>query len=298
MFYEYAIEPKLLSNWRDFRYYYDQMGACKGKFISRYPKQWKKLVYESLGECGDLEKMRIVERLSGIDHKLLPRNNEWDANKDWLTNAEAEHDKSPFHAIIARINLNNHERVLVGDTLNNEVDLWRASTVSGIPRCAKDMANSIALLLQASREIIFIDPYFDPESSRFRKPLIEFLKTAKLNRTSEITRVEYHLKEIHGHHYFNENCNKLTTEIPAPINITFRRWTQKPRSEKLHDRYIVTEKGGVQFSVGLDQANSGETTNISILSEDLHSSVWNKYLSNEPAFKFIDECTVIGEHNP
>lgn len=60
----------------------------------------------------------------------------------------------------------------------------------------------------------------------------------------------------------------------------------------------MTEKGGVQFSVGLNQANLGETTNISILSEDLRSSVWNKYLSNEPVFKFIDECTVIGEHNP
>ncbi|MCY4265539.1 MAG: hypothetical protein OXE78_11880 [Gammaproteobacteria bacterium] len=78
---------------------------------------------------------------------------------------------------------------------NNEVGLWRVSTVSEIPRCAKDMENKVALLPQACREIIFIDPYFGPESSRFRQSLIEFLKTAKLNRTSEITRVEYHLRK-------------------------------------------------------------------------------------------------------
>ena len=236
MFYEYALEPQLLSNWSDFRYFFENMGMTRGRLISRYPKHWKRLVYESLGDCGDMERMRIAEALNRADEKLLHRNNEWDGNKDWLTNAEAEHVRSPFHAIIARENPHANASVLVGDALDEHESLWILNSSCDVLRKAQDMADGVATLLQASREIIFIDPHFGPETPRYRRPLIGFLQAAQHNRTIKLERVEYHLKAKSTAVFFETECSKLADNLPAGIEIRLKRWRELPGSEKLHDQ--------------------------------------------------------------
>jgi len=296
MFYEYALEPQLLNNWRDFRYFFENMGVSKGRFISRYPKRWKRLVYESLNDCGEVERAKIVEALARADEKMLRRESQWDNGKDWLANAEEEHARTPFHAIIAHDNPNGNGAVLVGDSLDEQESRWKMNVTCDVPRKAQDMAASVATLLQASREIIFIDPHFGPENNRFRRPLCRFLELALQNRTTQLMRVEYHLEAKSTNAFFEEECKKLGDLLPAGIEIKFRRWRELPGSEKLHDRFILTERGGVQFSVGLDDGNQGEMTNVNILSDELCNSTWNKYLSNTPAFELVDEFSITGSH--
>ena len=297
MFYEYALEPQLLNNWRDFRYFFENMGMSRGRLISRYPKHWKRIVYESLTDCGDMERKRIEEALiRAADEKLLRRNNEWDRNKDWLTNAEAEHARNPFHAIIAKSNPHANASVLVGDVLVEHEPLWVLNSSCFVPRKAQDMADGVATLLQASREIIFIDPHFDPDKSRYCRPLIGFLQVAQHNRTIKLERVEYHLKDKLEANSFKTNCTKLANKLLAGIEIRFRRWRELPNNEKLHDRFILTERGGVQFSVGLDDGSEGQVTNIHILTEELRRLTRDKYLSNAPAFELVDELVITGAY--
>ena len=297
MFYEYALEPQLLNNWRDFRYFFENMGMSRGRLISRYPKHWKRLVYESLTDCGDMERKRIVEALKRADEKLLRRNNEWDGNKDWLTNAEAEHVRSPFHAIIARDNPHASASVLIGDALDEEEPLWILNNTCDVPRRAQDMADGVATLLQASREIIFIDPHFGPDLARYRRPLHCFLRVALQNRTTPIERIEFHMKEMPRIPYLDEEYQNLSaTIIPSGIEVRFVMCREMPGSEKLHDRYVLTERGCVRFTVGLDDGIEGETTGINILSDEQRSSTWDKYLSNDPAFELVDELVITGAY--
>ena len=146
------------------------------------------------------------------------------------------------------------------------------------------------------RAIIFIDPHFGPENPRYCRPLIGFLQAAQYCRTIKLERVEYHLKEKSTADFFEKECAKLANNLPAGLEIWFRRWRELPGSEKLHDRFILTERGGVQFSVGLDDGSMGEVTNIHILSEELRGSTWDKYLSNAPAFEFVDELVITGAY--
>lgn len=296
MFYEYALEPQLLNNWRDFRYFFENMGVSKGRFISRYPKRWKRLVYESLNDCGEVERAKIVEALARADEKMLRRESQWDNGKDWLANAEEEHTRTPFHAIIAHDNPNGNGAVLVGDNLDEKESRWKMNVTCDVPRNAQDMAASVATLLQASREIIFIDPHFGPEMARYRRSLSAFVQAAQHNRTIKLERVEYHLEESSTADFFQTECNKMAGWLPAGVEITFRRWRELPGSEKLHDRFILTERGGVQFSVGLDDGSVGEVTNIHILTEELRSSTWDKYLSIAPAFELVDEIVITGAY--
>ena len=43
---EFALEPEALASWESFRYLIEKFGVSKGRVISRFPKQWKRLVYE------------------------------------------------------------------------------------------------------------------------------------------------------------------------------------------------------------------------------------------------------------
>ena len=59
--------------------------------------------------------------------------------------------------------------------------------------------------------------------------------------------------------------------------------------EKLHPRYVLTEKGGFKVEVGLDAGARGETTPIDLMTQDEHASVWSDFKSGDPSFDLIDE---------
>lgn len=69
MLYEYALEPALLNNWKDFRYFAEKFGVSRGRMIARYPKRWKRLVYEPPANGGEIERKRIEEGLSRLDDR-------------------------------------------------------------------------------------------------------------------------------------------------------------------------------------------------------------------------------------
>ena len=110
MIYEYAVEPSLLNSWNDFRYFSEHFGVARGRLISRYPKRWERMVHDSLSSCHPIEKAKIVERLSRIKDRMIARQSAWDPQKEWLPNAEEEHSRKPFRAILARTNCSHSPR--------------------------------------------------------------------------------------------------------------------------------------------------------------------------------------------
>ena len=52
-----------------------------------------------------------------FDDRMLARQHEWNPEKDWLTNAEIEHGKRPFRAILAKENLRSKDFVLEGNSI-------------------------------------------------------------------------------------------------------------------------------------------------------------------------------------
>ena len=96
MLYEYAVEPELLNTWERFRYFFEKFGVSQGRFIARYPRTWKRMVYQSLAGCSDMDRKRIEVRLEQINDRLLRRQGLYDASRGWLENAETEHASAPF----------------------------------------------------------------------------------------------------------------------------------------------------------------------------------------------------------
>jgi hypothetical protein len=297
---EFALEPSLLNNWPNFRYFVGNFGIPRGRLISRYPSAWKRLVYESLGNCGEVERARIEESLRRIDDRIIGRPNSiWTDGQGWLPNAEAEHKRKAFHAIIASANPTGSAAVLDGHILDDANPLWSVPTAVVVARTATAMAQVVAPLLRASKELKFIDPHFDPRRIDFRNVLQEALSAASHQRDAgPILTVELHTSDADNKlstQMFKESCERsLPAIIPNGMTVYVCRWRQRDGGEKLHNRYVLTELGGVQFHVGLNEGDPGETDEIDLLAEEVYRLRRAQYDVAAPAFDLADDLTIQG----
>jgi hypothetical protein len=238
--------------------------------------------------------------LRTIDDRILKRpNSTWTDGHEWLPNAVNEHQRVPFQAIIAGTNPDGHAYVLDGTSLDETNHAWCVSDREVVQRNAAAMAGSIAPLLRASHELLFVDPHFDPLKIEFRNPLEQFLASAIHDRDPrEITKVEIHAKDDDDKsstQMFQERCSRLLPGmIPIGMSVHIYRWRQKDGGEKLHNRYVLTDLGGVRFEIGLDEGNQGETDDVSLLKPDAHQLRRSQYAGGSTAFEQADHIEIIG----
>jgi hypothetical protein len=295
MIVEFALEPALIANWRDYRYFIGQFGASKGRLISRDPKRWKRMVLEAAQASGDIEFAKITESLSNIDAMLLTRFHEWDRNHDWLSNAVIEHQRRPFHGIIARENPTGATFVLCGDALDpadpSPPEIWAIPTSIQVARTPADLASCVVLLLRHCKQILFIDPHYDPANRRHNLPLQEFLKIIA-SRDSQLAapiRMEYHTsnKNRDKAQFAADLARWVQPYLPPKSLLTIVRWNVA----ELHNRYIISDRGGVMFGHGLDQDDSIPTAydTISLLDEKTCSELLDDYSAQSTKLTWLND---------
>jgi hypothetical protein len=292
MLHEYALDPNVISTWQSFRYFIENFGVSQGRMLSKYPKKWKKMVYEACSGCPDgTERKRIEEKLMEIDDKLIRCPYPFDTSLPWLTNAEAS--RGAFRAIISMINPNNHDNVLIADEIQGSEPLWKVPREKPVPRSAQAMADCAERLLWYAKEILFVDPHFDPAKSRYRNTLKAFIE--KISDPAKIRRIEYHLSKRYASDYFrDELVKRVPCILKEGITITFIRWEEADHGESIHPRYILTDFGGMRFEHGLDEEPGGPTVDVGLLDADLYKTRWNDYQKETKSFVYVDEFAITG----
>lgn len=291
---EYALQPDLLSSLSVFLYLHDKFGYGRGRLIARYPERWEKMVYDSLSDCLPGTKKRIEVGLIQLKSAICPRLHEWDDKKIWLDNAIEEHAKRPFCAIISQDNPNSVKAVIQADHLYEFGEpRWQAERQRRIERTAKEMVACAEPLLRNARRILFVDPYFNPQAPRFKRPLQALLRIVA-HRPAGIPDIEIHT----GHtkagikSFFDEECKKhLPSIIPRGIKIRLIRWDQ----DHLHNRFILTEHGGLKFSHGLDDHNGRSPKHdiVDLLEPAPYKATWQEYQRDSPNFPLIEDDLII-----
>lgn len=260
MLFEYALEPSLLSSWPAFQQLVSQFGVEYGRMISRYPRKWKKMVHESLGSCTQIEKHRITESLTRIDDRLLPRECEWTSGISWLDNAENEHAARPFHAIVASANPRGDPDVLPHESIDPTAPppLWDVPRSQIVERTAAKMAAALVPLLAIAGRIVLVDPHFGPENRRHRVVLEEIVRAvARRRRGRAWPAIRYVTGDKADAAFFRDRC---LSELPRRIVQGCSVEIVSVRIAGLHNRYVLTDRGGVQLGNGLDEPESGGST--------------------------------------
>lgn len=295
MIHEYALEPELVATWTDRHaclYFKDKFGLGKERVVSRYPKRWKSLVWKSFDCTDDFARKRLEELLARLSEQMVRRSDDqWDGEStSWLENAEREHEKRPFHAIVARTNPKSHAHVLTESEIDDDsATRWTVRRGRSIKRNAVEMADAMAPLLRCSSDVIFVDPYFRLGPQRWRHPFKAFLERMVHQRPGEMpTRIEVHtsgkVTDSETKKLFRGECDtKLHQCVPKGMKVLVRRLKKKQDGEQFHNRYILTDLGGVAFGSGLDEGNEGETDDITLMDRDQYQLRWSQYGGNPPA---------------
>jgi len=310
MLYEYALEPALLSNWKDFRYFTEKFGFSEGRLISRFPKGWKTAVHTLLSkcdvhECSEMELKRVEsllfekdsDGLPFFDDRMLPRRHEWNPEeKVWLKNAEAEHGERPFRAILAKDNPRGRNYVLLGDKVEKDTPLFRIEEAPSTPRSAQKMANLVGPVLQIAKEILLIDPHFGPENKRHRDMASALLAAAVRERTTPLPCVEIHTSGKADAKFFSENARKhLPHLIPEGMKVRLVRWAVRDPHDRFHNRFILTDRGGLKFGDGLDNKGGGKDQ-VSRFGKGSDTYCEQRQLctKDDSIRTFVDEVKIVG----
>ena len=302
MLFEYAVEPELVAAWADprtGRYFIDRFGIGTPRVISRYPKRWKKLVWKAweaveIGDVGEIDRQRrrmetLIRHLSSV---MVERQRpDWDSDRSWVDNAVGQ--RVPFHAILARHNPTGDPRVLVADELDGSTSRWAEPHAATVRRRAKAIAEKVGGMLRIARNIIFVDPYFAPDRPRFVKVIAACVRAGCEGRAvgSARVRILSSDREENGtYDHLETMCRKhLPREFPADLEVMIRRLGERQGGERLHNRYILTELGGVSLGVGLDEPDDPSvadavTDDLSLLAGDQYGVRWRQYAGDPPEF--------------
>jgi len=299
MLHEFAIEPDAIAeSWETFRYIFEKFSVDQGRVISRFPKKWAGIVYENTdGRLGWLDRQRVQEKLARGSNNIIPFGRSFIMHGDsWRNQALAAHAKDPFDGVILKEGLDDEPRV----KSNKEIDeaFFTCRREVDVRRKGSDIAEALQPLLSCSAHVMLIDRYFDPRKKWWTIPLVAIMEAAK-DGSRSCHEVEYHIrwKDVTNEYdawekNFEENCREyLARLIPDKVRLKIVRWDDSEAKNKIHERYVLTDIGGVSIDPGLDESSRKDTTKITILEYETWQSRRQDFLGNG-GLKLVDEVTV------
>ena len=270
---EYAVEPATIgADWSTFRYLIEKFGADKGRLISRLPSKWERKVIKAAKDAGvsNVKIHSIVERLHGAKHKVADFNRVYDHEVSWIDNAVREHGGRPFRAIISSDCATPCAEVLPPDDCLDDHPLFSAPISRNVARTADEIASALHLFAVVALEIDIVDPYFDLRSVKgdYIGPLALLLaKLAAAASTPKVIRV--HFRSHESRPPSNILARDATTHtrglLPPGYRLELYEWSEVPGGEDLHDRFFLTEFGGIMIGAGLSAEGPEESATFTLL---------------------------------
>jgi hypothetical protein len=278
---EFALEPEALASWESFRYLIEKFGVSQGRVISRFPKQWKRLVYEAAQKAlsGTAQLSRIEVKLNALgDDVVFPTARPGgDGSKTWIERALVEHAREPFAGIIARANPLNQAHVLLHSDVDEQDPLFHSSSQREIERTAANLVGCASFLLRHTTTVKWVDHVMDLRQPRWRRPFCEALDVVR--RVGRPVYFELHRR--FGNEIEKRNLRQQYEEAFRRYRVAGVTLALYLHPEQvMHDRFILTELGGIQIGHGLDDNEDGgsaPTANVTLLEPSIFRVQWQKY---------------------
>ncbi|MEX2347741.1 MAG: hypothetical protein WD511_00860 [Balneolaceae bacterium] len=312
---EVAIEPELIIEWskKDNRREYkpfdlrNKYGFGSPTRMSRYPKKWRRLIGDLIADIEDpLQQKRIEELAKAVIENSIKRFGYfWNSTKSWYDNVQEEHNRLPFEAILCRANFKAIEQAIsLQDFIDeNEEKLSLLKISPGITplRNSENLVKNIKPWLLHCKKILIIDPFFDPNRKSFSEPLKKLIDDVLIygGRDSypflEIVR-KHDAMAPSIEHLKSGFEEYIIDDLPEGFEIYFTVLEEIQAGEKLHNRYILSEIGGVKIEPGFDtqdDPNGAQTYDINLLSEVQYLKRWEQYYLSNNTFELKHNQLII-----
>jgi len=310
MIHEIAVDPETfvswgaLWKWPNFK---NALGLGQPRVLSTYvaTNEWRQAVLARLRSRPDME----VTRLTALMVQLLQEGSVRRAVSDvpkgatWLEQVENECARAEYGCILAESNPRGHAKVLTSNTLMNNPDdpRWAYPRDATSNREPSAIGAVLEPMLRIASEIVFVDPYFKPTDQEARAALqgcFERISTRRSvghpSRIEVVVAAEYERASTPA--YFRKECStRMPNFIPTGMVVRFTRMRQRKNGEKLHNRYLLTDVGGVRFGNSVRHGGAGETDDIGLMERNSYLNRWNQYAGSSLAFDIEpDPVDVVG----
>jgi len=247
----FAVEPRSIDNWKDFRYLIEKFGFHKGVLIARYPKKWMSLVLDACdaNNIGDVERLKVVEKLrQAKEDRMLNTPFPFDGG-EWLENVNKPGVANIFDALVLREDdANAHSYRL--ETMPEELFDNRREMES--LRDRESLATVASRLFVDAIELTLIDPYLKP--SRACTHLLNSFIESSFSNGKGIKKLVIHMafsKDESEPDEVIKNYKKyLGNKISDGLIIQVNRWRDTALEFDFHARYLLTEKAGIRYDRG------------------------------------------------
>ena len=298
---EYAVEPAAIgTDWNTFRYLIEKFGADKGRLISRFPNKWERKVIQAAKDAGvsEVKMASIVERLRTAKHKVVDVNRTYDHETNWVDNAIREHGNRPFRAIVCVDAAVPCAEALLPDDCFDENAFFNAPISRDIARTSDDIADALLLIALVAGEIDIVDPYFDlrPARGNYTGPLTSLLgKLAAATPTPKVIKVHFRSHDSRPPpNILARNAPALTNGIlPQGYSLELYEWTEVAGGEDLHDRFFLTDAGGLMVGAGLAAAGAAETATFTLLDITHAQQLRSRFSANSTAYTRVGSAVRI-----
>lgn len=320
MIYEYAIAPDFLFELADKRDLADRLlgafGIGKACVLAGYPEDLGDIAYAKIEEeeaCAkdqklkaklQIRKHKVIELATNLTRSGITKRY---GAKKWEGAFVEEHRRLPF------------EGILFGDTttfsdlpfrnldwLRKDCPLFLHPGSVDSPRTAEELGATLAPLLRNASSLTFVDPYFFPKD-RYKKSYRNYFET--IDRANNV-RAQDELREVLiictrerpnkiepiPHDEFRNVClRELPRVIPEGLRIRIHCINNKDGGQRIHNRYVLSEIGGVFLGAGTDLAQHNDTSDdIAILGQS-QVAKWNKaYTPGSGTFDWSEPPVIVG----
>lgn len=300
MIHEYAVDPDALSSFNEIWQALEQFGVAHGRVLVQCPKTWWKTVTENLKNAERVlhpaEYKSLEERCFRLKEakKIIRRKNlKYDGEKPFVEALATEHADRPFRAVL------QIERATTGPIpvlsrldLHDSNPLWKVRRSQAVPRTAVALADVVAPLLRISTDFLIVDPYFGSKPEEYPS-LVKMLQGAAAQKAS-LKRIEIHTRVIGTAIFIQDKARTaIVPRLPPGTEIKVFQWKERVGGERLHDRFILTDRGGISSSYGWDSGEPGQSTEVSLLDDDSYLFRWGQYQKDTAAFDLVGEPFVI-----
>lgn len=294
---DYSIDPHSIGDCRDLRKLYDSIGFNHGRLIIENPtsREWIKSARNTASTDPNYAKKAkeyeiILSHISKSGFSEL--NPDIDTSKEWLDNSRKLLSESQIRAIITN---ETTADTLSIDELSNLFNAWKVMRSIQVERTVAHFSLPISKVTRRARKLKLIDPYFDLCLPRFLK----FFHLCYKN-CSDNCSIEIHCDASDCKSYLTPNYESIwkTAAISSGkrqnVKISIILWQELPKSYKIHDRYLLTNMGGIRIPTGLDLIGAHDKADVSIIDTEVYNDIYSRYDSNgnNPKFKFIKKLSL------
>jgi len=282
---EFAIDPECFADSRILSIL-QQCGFSKGRVICDFPrKNWGKNLHEALNSApstSEMERKKIetlLENLKTNDKAIVRRKSSgYDRDLSWLSNACIEHARFPFKGMVAISNPDSNASVVELGTHDDESSAWNVKTPIAFEMSESEFAKRTHPLLKYSETVRFIDPYVSSTSREALKKFKSVVESAYSHRAiNRAIKVEIHFCIDKNKDDLERTFGKLKSAInfPEGTSVTLVGWPKNiSATTKMHNRYVLTERGGIMFGSGFNEVLKDDAA---LLSEDRRAELWDLF---------------------